>query len=162
MCIRDSSGFTALVSGYNDLNVTNVTTFAVNNLVPGSPYYYRVRAYTAAATSTNSNVITFTTLPASPAAPVAASATSITQFGFTANWSFVSGAIGYRLDVSTDGTFATFVTGYNNKDVVNVNSYAISGLSSGMPYYYRVRAYNIGGASVSLSLIHISEPTRPY
>src|SRR5205807_1148784 len=69
-------------------------------------------------------------------------ATNITFSSFTAHWSSVSGATGYRLDVSTSNTFTTYVPGYQNLDVGNVTSYPVTGLSAHTTYYYRVRAYN--------------------
>ena len=38
-------------------------------------------------------------------APVATAATNINSTSFTANWDAVTGATGYRLDVSTSNTF---------------------------------------------------------
>ncbi|MGV3460551.1 MAG: T9SS type A sorting domain-containing protein [Flavobacterium sp.] len=49
------------VTGYENLNVGNVTSYQVTGLEPGTIYYYRVRAYSATDTSEDSNVITATT-----------------------------------------------------------------------------------------------------
>src|SRR6266478_5371815 len=61
---------------------------------------YRVRAYNGCATSANSSVKSVKT-SCTPVAPTAQSATNVTASSFTANWSSVSGATDYRLDVST-------------------------------------------------------------
>ncbi|OIQ21019.1 MAG: hypothetical protein BM557_04460 [Flavobacterium sp. MedPE-SWcel] len=51
-------GFTpSFVTGYNSLDVGNVTSYNVTDLEPGTTYYFRVRAYSGANTSDNSNVI---------------------------------------------------------------------------------------------------------
>ena len=81
-----------------------------------------------------------------PSAPTADAATSVTSSGFTANWSSSTGAAGYRLDVSTSNTFSSFVPGHQDLNVGNVTSQGVSGLTYGQTYYYRIRAYNSGGA----------------
>ena len=55
-------------------------------------------------------------------APVATAATLITTTGFNANWDSVATATGYYLDIATDSTFTTFVSGYNNLNVNNNNN----------------------------------------
>ena len=53
--VTTDSAFTAFVSGYNSLNVGNVTTYSVSGLFCGTNYFYRVRANNACGTSVNSN-----------------------------------------------------------------------------------------------------------
>ncbi len=48
------AGFTAFVTGYNNLNVGNVTTYSVTGLSSNVTYYYHVRASNACGTSANS------------------------------------------------------------------------------------------------------------
>ncbi|AWA29033.1 hypothetical protein HYN48_02425 [Flavobacterium magnum] len=84
----------------------------------------------------NTNFITFLR------GPVASAASSITGSGFSANWSAVTGASSYRLDVSLASDFSSFVSGYSDLNVGNVTSYSVTGLSSTTTYYYRVRAVN--------------------
>ncbi len=81
-----------------------------------------------------------------PAVPTVSAATSINANDFTANWSSVSGATGYRLDVSTASDFSSFVSGYNNL-AVSGTSTLVSGLNASTPYFYRVRterAFTVG------------------
>ena len=75
--------------------------------------------------------------------PVTAMPGSITSTGFTANWSANFAATGYYLDVASDSITPVYVSGYNNLNVSNVVSYAVtSNLVYNTKYYYRVRAYN--------------------
>jgi sugar lactone lactonase YvrE len=76
--------------------------------------------------------------------------------GFTATWNSVSGAAGYRLDVSTSSSFNSFVSGYNNLDVGNVTSILLSGLSANTTYYYRVRAYGSAGPGANSSTMMVT------
>ena len=62
-----------------------------------------------------------------------------------ATWSNVSGAKGYLLDVSTSASFSSYVAGYHDLDVGNVNGRAVTGLNRGTTYYYRVRPYTAAG-----------------
>jgi hypothetical protein len=98
-------------------------------------------------------VITVTT---APAAPTANAATNVTSTSFTANWSSVSGATGYRLDVSKSSTFSSYLTGYHNLNVGNVTSRNVTGLGTNTIYYYRVRAYNAGGTSGNSNVITVT------
>jgi phosphodiesterase/alkaline phosphatase D-like protein len=140
--VSTSSSFTTYVPGYQDLSVGNMISFPVTGLSAHTTYYYRVRAYNGCATSLNSSAKSVQTLPCTPAAPSAQSATNVTASSFTANWRSVSGAIDYRLDVSTSSSFTTYVPGYQDLSVGNIISFPVTGLSAHTTYYYRVRAYN--------------------
>jgi phosphodiesterase/alkaline phosphatase D-like protein len=87
-------------------------------------------------------------------------ATKVTAISFTANWSSVSGASGYRLDVATSATFVSYVPGYQNLDVGNVISRDITGLMPNTQYYYRLRAYNGNGTSPNSNVIKVK--TKPH
>ena len=124
----------------NDLGVffPNVT-----GLSAGTKYYINSFATNSFGTSygAEKEIITNTIDPTSTAA------TNILETSFTANWTGVTGAQGYYLDVATDAAFTSFVTGYENLDVGLVTTYDVNtNLSNGTDYYYRVRAYHDGGA----------------
>jgi Fibronectin type III domain len=97
----------------------------------------------------------FGELPATiPSPPIAHAATYIASNSLTANWSSVSGATGYRLDVSPNSSFSTYVAGYQNLNVGNTTSRSVTGLSASTRYYYRVRAYNVSGTSGNSNVIN--------
>jgi subtilisin-like proprotein convertase family protein len=79
-----------------------------------------------------------------PSAPAIAAATNVGPTSFTANWSASANATAYYLDVSTSSSFTTLLTSYNNKSVGNVTTCNVSGLTTGVTYYYRVRAKCVG------------------
>jgi phosphodiesterase/alkaline phosphatase D-like protein len=154
--VSTSNTFEDFISDFGNKDVGNVTTLPVPGLEPGTVYYYRLRAYHGEGTSGNSNIIQVTTLVDKPLAPVATAATSITTSGFNANWEAVTGASKYFLDVSTGNDFASFVTGYNNKDVGNVVTAPVTGLTAGTVYYFRLRAYNAGGTSENSNTVDVT------
>src|SRR5262249_15367822 len=78
-------------------------------------------------------------LPPPPDAPIATSPTDIAGRSFTANWTVSPGAGGYRLDVSLNSNFTTYVAGFRDKNVGFVNSASVVGLQYATTYYYRVR-----------------------
>ena len=154
--VSDVSNFATLLPGYNNLSVAGLSQ-SITGLSPGTTYYYRVRGENAAGTSGNSSSTSALTLP-NP--PTALAATLITESGFTANWTSVPTATGYRVDVSTSNTFSSFVAGYNDF-FSSSTSAIITGLSSGTTYYYRVRTINPSGASSNSSVINVLTISAP-
>ncbi|MCB0737388.1 MAG: hypothetical protein KDC92_07735, partial [Bacteroidetes bacterium] len=89
-----------------------------------------------------------------PITPVATEATNVeAKVGFTANWNAVAGADGYYIDIAKDESFTDMVSTYTNKEVGNATSLVV-GVPSGV-YYYRVRAYNLAGQSLSSNTIKV-------
>src|SRR5437868_647597 len=68
-----------------------------------------------------------------------------TRSSFLAKWQPVSGATGYRLDVSTSPLFDSYVSSYRDLDIGNVPNFVVTGLKRGTTYYYRVTPYNSAG-----------------
>lgn len=120
----------------------SVATVALNGLVTftGKPGTAVVKQY-----ALDSGFVDYTftwTLNVNPAAPILKPETYVTQTAFTINWYSVVGATSYEIDVSTNSGFTSYVSGYQAKNVGNVTSYRITGLSPGVAYYYRVSADN--------------------
>jgi hypothetical protein len=84
----------------------------------------------------------------------------VTASSFTANWSSVSGATGYRLDVSMSRTFASYVPAYQDRNVGNVTNQNVTGLAANTFYYYRVRAYNGTGTSPNSNVNKVKTKNR--
>lgn len=155
------SNTTASTSGGTIISGANAASYTPSSASAGTLYYYCVvtNSVTCSATSAVSGAIVVSN---SATAPTAIAATAIGGTSFTANWNAVSGATGYYLDVSTSNTFATFVTGYNNLSVGNVTTYAVSGLTQNVTYYYRVRAVNACSTSTSSNTINLTTVSLSY
>ncbi|KAF0142681.1 MAG: fibronectin type III domain-containing protein [Stygiobacter sp.] len=160
--VATDNTFSSYVAGYQNKDVGAVTTYSVNtNLSAGTTYYYRARAFNVSGNSSNSNVISLVTVPPNP---ISAAGTNVTGTSFDANWNAAASATGYSLDVSTDNAFGAgaFLAGFENKDVGNVVTFSLSGLSENTNYYYRVRAYNVSGTSGNSGVITVlTAPTIP-
>ncbi len=151
------SGTAAITNPWVSSN-TAVATVNSTGLVTG------VTAGSTTITYTTSNgcAITASVTITGIASPVAIAGSSATTTSIVANWNSVSGATGYFLDVSTSNTFASFVAGYNNLSVGNVTTYSVTGLTIGTTYYYRIRATNSCGTSVSSNTIAYATLSSSY
>lgn len=147
--VSTSSAFATSVSGYADRDVGAATSLAMSGLSPSTTYYYRVRAYNGAGVSDSSGIQWATTSALVLSPPTALVANGITKTGFQLNWAATPGAAGYRLDVSTKSNFSTLLSAYKNRDVGNVTSAAITGLTANTTYYVRLRAFNGGTVSAN-------------
>lgn len=149
------------------------STGEFSSSIPGlSPCtYYKVRAYAIRRvgyvnSTTYGQVVGFYTSDVQPTTPSAQPASSITSSGFTANW--IGGgyysyqfhgysSYAYRMDVSTDSDFSSFVSGYNNvfcgshdnSSYSTSHSFNVTGLAAGTTYYCRIRAYSTVYSSYS-------------
>lgn len=74
-------------------------------------------------------------------APAALAATDVTDVSFTANWEQVANATGYELDISDDD-FVTLIGDGLPIQIVGGStvSYAVTGLTVGTEYKYRIRS----------------------
>jgi hypothetical protein len=145
-----------LADGGHYSGCTNAT-LTVAGADSGDVASYRCVVTTSYASS-NSSPASLTLTTNLPAIPVANPATAVSTNRFTANWSSADSAAGYRLDVSTNSGFGTFVSGYQDADAGNALSWNVSGLNAGTTYYYRVRAYNGNGTSGNSGTISVTLP----
>jgi len=67
------------------------------------------------------------------------------------------------VDVATNSSFTSYVTGYHNLNVGNALSRSVTSLSPSTTYYYRVRAYNGNGTSGNSNVVSVTtlSPTGP-
>ena len=158
--VATDSAFTSFVAGYENKNVGTVLNHTIIGLTENTTYYYRMRAYTSTGmVSVNSNIITVVTT-SSPDPPVAIVATNVLQTSFTANWQPSVGATSYKIDVSTDPVFGSFIFGFENKWTPDyAESISVTLLTAGTTYYYRVRAYATGETSISSNVITVITAT---
>jgi len=126
--VYSGSGSTVTVSGLPSNTECHIAVFEYN----GSDYSQNYLTVNPARGSGSTLI----------GAPVATAATNRSETGFTANWTAVSGADGYYLDVASDDSFTQVLAGYNNLDAGDVTSYPVTGLTAGVIYYYRLRAHN--------------------
>lgn len=154
--VSTSSTFSTYV--LNNATFTSTAYNAVTGLSPGTTYYCRARTVGTYGTSENSVTYVVTTVVG---APVATAATFVTPTSFKANWNASTGAVSYRLDLSTNNSFSSYVPGFQNI-VVSGTSLDISGLASNTIYYYRVRAVNSPDVSSNSNTVTVSAPIDKY
>jgi titin len=120
------------------------TTYLDSGLQPSQEYVYRVRAYNGGGDSDYSLPARATTAPNAPGAPTELTVTTGTRGRLELSWRDNSTTeSGFQIERSPDGDTFTQV----GTAAENVTRYSDTGLSSGVKFYYRVRAVNTGGSS---------------
>ena len=136
------------VTGGTGATAEDYTPAAITTSGVVTNYYRRIVsavASNASACTWDSNVVRITTSAGSltPGTPTSIHGNNITCSSFTANWSPVTNATNYLLDVSTNSGFTAGNFILNNVNIGLVTSYNITtGLTAGTTYFYRVRANN--------------------
>jgi acid phosphatase type 7 len=136
----------ATVSGGPYTTIANVTTTSHvdTGVVNGTTYYYVVSALNAVGESANSSQVSAT--PSAPSPPAAPSNLTLTpgKRKMRLNWvDNSSNETAFKIERSTDGVNFTQRTTVG----ANIVTFQDSGLTSGVQYYYRVRATNASGDS---------------
>lgn len=111
------------------------TSHTFSSLSSGTVYYFRVLASNASATSAWSSTSNATTIVAQP---TCSTSTLNSNTQITPAWGAVTGATSYILEYATNSGF----TGLTAVSGITSTSYAVSGLSNGTTYYFRVKAVN--------------------
>ncbi len=159
--VSTNGSFTSFITGFNALNVGNVTTYSITGLTGNTTYYYRIRAIYACGLSGVSNRITYGTLVVPN--PVATAATAIACNQFNANWNVTANATSYTIEVATTigFTVGTYLSGYNGLDIGNVTSVTITGVTVS-PIYYRIKAVGLCGTSGNSNVITVNTTTTTW
>ncbi len=154
--VSTSSSFTTTF--FDSSSITGISQ-ALTGLASSTTYYWRVSATNAGGTSAYSSTFSFTTVVVVPAAPTLSSpangATNQT-LSPTLTWSASAGAASYGLQVSTDQNFGTTIF---DQTGLTGTSQALSGLTNGATYYWRVNATNIGGTSAYSTVFSFTTTT---
>jgi len=149
-----SSSTEPLISDNNTIVSGTVGSFNANitGLDAGSSYFVKAYAINSAGTAYGNEVM-FTT---KTDAPIALEETYTATTSFVANWESSIGATKYFVDVSLDISFSSFLTGFENREVVGNTTVSrfVNGITPGVKYYYRVRSYN-GLTSVNSNTITV-------
>ena len=147
------STFAATVA---DDSTLTAGTKAITGLAINTTYFFRANAKNIGGTSGWSSVFSFTTVPAAPAAPVlSAPANAATEVVLapTLTWGTVTGAVTYRVQLSTISTFATTVV---DDSTLTAGTKAVIGLANTKTYYWRANAKNAGGSGAWSSVFSFS------
>ncbi|MGE5362493.1 MAG: family 10 glycosylhydrolase [Bacteroidota bacterium] len=129
----------------NPANIYDIT--GSMNYVPlkqGTGNYFVI---TALDRNSNESLMSQTVEVSAAAAPVPSSPSNNAadqRDTVTLKWNYAPGASFYRLQVSADASFGTFVV---NSGLLTDTSYVLTGLTGQKTYYWRVTAENIAGVS---------------
>jgi hypothetical protein len=154
--VSQYSDLRSFIPNYNNTIVTG-STLRLTNLSPGTNYYYKLRTINEFGYGEDSKIFNILTTPAKP---VVLAPLNVTTTSFTARWNAVQGAKHYKLDVSTNSNFGSYIPGYENRTII-ATSQSVTGIPNGTTSYYRVRAENRSGASINsdiMSSISIPAP----
>ncbi len=149
------------------VNDSTIDTTSVVTLSAGQKYYWRVSAINLSGSSAFAGPDSFTVMAAPATAPalVLPANNAISQRADTLvlRWKSVQASSGYECQLSTSRDFQKLV--FSNDSTADT-MLTVTSLRNSAKYYWRVLAYNIGGAS-SFSGIDsfttiVASPLRPH
>jgi hypothetical protein len=85
-------------------------------------------------------------------------AVNIGSTQFTSNWLTIPNATSYRIDVSSDPIFSSFIAGYEDLETGS-DTFCLVNVSPGL-YYYRVRVLYGAEVSINSNMITVPTPTN--
>ena len=151
-CSPNDGGSTLSYDLYIGTSANNMTLYKSGqgtscdySLASNTTYYWKLIAYNGSGKSTQSPTWSFTTGRASTTTTLPApnpstfNATNITETGFTASWSAVSGAKYYDIKVKSEG--GTYEQAVFSQATAST-SVNVTGLTPGTSYKFRLRARN--------------------
>ena len=130
----------------NDSLLTNASV-QIGPLSNSTVYYWRARGYNGIYTSDFSSNFNFTTIISNPNFPALLSPAngSVNQpLNTTFTWEPVASATAYKLQVSVDSLFRSYVI---NDSSITITSKLVYLPNSNQKYFWRVQAKNVGGNS---------------
>lgn len=145
--VHASSSMNNLIFGANDLDSSQKLVPA--NILGGAvQYWWRARAKNISGAGPWSSTFTFSTQNAPPAPPVlvypADSAINIPRNNFQYTWNSSYGANSYRIQVSIDPNFGSYIY---NSTTAGTSWTQSSQLAYDTRYYWRVQASSISGGT---------------
>ncbi|MFK7952949.1 MAG: kelch repeat-containing protein, partial [Ekhidna sp.] len=139
----------------------------VENLSPGTQYYYRLDAVNEIGNSGFGSTQQVLTLPATPEFESSELAiTDLTSTSANLNWIVTPGILdGYLIDISRDADFSDesmIHEDYNAKEISVSQLQEVTGLRPGTEYYAKLRSSNASGTSpYSVTVPFLTRPEVP-
>jgi len=164
--VSTSSSFSTYVTGYQNLNVGNVTSRSVTGLNASTGYYFRVRAYKGGRLCLPSRTVHVTTLsPTGPPVVITNRATYIASFSArlkgTVDPHGLPTTVYFQYGTTMSYGLTTAIQSKNGNTYQNVAA-TIGGLTASTTYHFRIVATNSAGTRYGADRIFTTlSPTGP-
>jgi hypothetical protein len=155
--VSTNSGFTNIITDQNNI-LTGSYQIPSPILTSNTTYYWRVNATNDAGTSSYSSAFAFTTttsaLPAAPTLITPSLGSNDISLTPAFDWSDVSGAASYRIQVSLNNTFSSNVLDSQN---ITLSQFTMPfALNGNTTYFWRVSAKNAAGTGPYSSIFNFN------